>query len=73
MEAWLTDTFPADGHGGVIVYSGEGVVISVVPATIAPLLGDTVAPTHAGLSALPIAKQNWQFIFDTWKAAGLIA
>jgi hypothetical protein len=31
------------------------------------------ANTYADLSALPIASQGWQKVFDQWKEKGLIA
>lgn len=67
------------GPGGqVIVFTealsaSESLQIGYDPANAATDFPSVaVVPTHAALSGLAIAKQNWQKIFDQWKASGII-
>ena len=86
MTEWITQTLPVsirrvpDANGEMqstpcieleSVAEGD---IWIPIATLGGILGSvTIPPTHAALSALPIAGAGgWQKYFDAWKAQGLI-
>lgn len=73
MGDWIMQHFAPDGYGGVIVYEEDSGWLSCDPNWLAGTLGSTVPPTYAALSALPIASQGWQKIFDQWKERGIVS
>ena len=78
METWLTDTFPENLYGQVIIFTdllpdGSQAPVGYDPANAATDFPSvSVVPTHAAMSALPIAAQGWQKIFGAWKTNGII-
>ena len=78
METWLTNTFPANLYGQVTIFTetlpdGSQLSTGYDPANAASDFPSVaVVPSHAALSALPIAAQGWQKIFDAWKTNGII-
>jgi hypothetical protein len=73
MKDWITNNFPSSPYGGVIVYQDDSGFVSCDAQWLASVLGDTVPPTYEGLSALPLAQQGWQRIFDQWKEKGIVS
>lgn len=74
MEQWLKNTFKSLSNGQVIVFKGEYGPVGYNPTNASnDFPGMSEPPTHAALSALPIAKQGWQQIFDSWKSTGVIS
>lgn len=82
-ESMLYNEKSIDANGNVIdvpsvliheLPSGGG--IQIPQSTLATLLGSVaiIPPTHAELSALPIASVGgWQTYFDDWKSRGIIS
>lgn len=74
METWLTTNFEA-APGGVLVYQDatDSVIFDAADPNGVFASITTTPPTYAALSALPVASQGWQKIFDQWKAAGKVS
>lgn len=74
---WITQTFSLDERGNIVLETfSDGATISIDPTTLATVLSEVanIAPTHADLSALPVASVGgWQKYFDDWKTKGLIS
>ena len=75
MEQWILEHLPLTNAGTAVLLEefANGGKIIIAPSDLAKLLGGlAVAPTHAALSAHPIAGAGWQPYFDNWKAQGFI-
>lgn len=67
---WIEQNFTVS-DGGVTVYTSLEVDITCGLDWLAETIG--TAKTYADLSALPIAAQGWQKVFDYWKERGIIS
>ena len=76
ISEWIDQTFPLDHHGEILLETfSNGGQIRISPTRLAVVLQavTNVAPSHADLSALPVASAGgWQKYFDDWKAKGLV-
>ena len=72
MDSWLKSTFPMMPSGDAVVIAPmTSFNLSDIPSVFGNI---SPPPTHAALSALPIAGAGgWQKFFDAWKAQGLIS
>lgn len=74
ITEWV-DSLGVDAAGHVTLEQfADGGKISIDATVLAGLLSavTSVPPTHAELSALPIAVAGWQPYFDDWKAKGFV-
>jgi hypothetical protein len=73
METWISTNF-APAYGGWVVYTDADFFITVDNTQITTNFGNlTAPPTYADLSALQIAQQGWQKVFDKWKTDGKVS
>ena len=76
MKAWALATLPLDARGHILLETfPDGATITCDPDVFATMTAAILVtpPTHADLSALPMALSGgWQKYFDAWKAQGLI-
>lgn len=78
MQEWINTSFPVLPDGNVAVfqdYLNNDIqqTVGIDPLTLEnTLAGGSVPPKYSELSALPIAQQGWQRIFDDWKERGLV-
>lgn len=77
MEQWASSHL-SQGMIGLIVYTDTTTDdhIEVDPTLFSSAdfsAITTMPPTYSALSALPIALQGWQKIFDQWKTKGIIS
>jgi hypothetical protein len=71
---WIKNNFPQFRDEFVVYQTDEGEFTTISETNIQLLFGDLDAPPkYEVLSAMPIAKQGWQPIFDQWKEKGLIS
>lgn len=74
METWLKEHFPLLPNGEVMIYKTARGYYGYDPTRAAMDFGNLGAsPAHSVLSALPLAAQGWQRIFDDWKERGLVS
>lgn len=77
MQDWVTKTLPLTPEGHILLetFPNGATIVCPIPTFVAMTATLTTAPpTHAALSALPIAAAGgWQRYFDTWKAEGRIS
>lgn len=76
MKPWALATLPLDKQGRILLETfPDGATITCDPDVFAAMTATltTTPPTHAELSALPIASRGgWQKYFDDWKAKGYV-
>ena len=76
MEEWVQKTLPRSPEGHILLetFPDGATIVCPVATFVAMTTGiTTIPPTHAALSALPIAgKGGWQKYFDEWKTKGII-
>ena len=76
METWIKQSLPLSAEGHILLETfPNGATIICPVATFVEMTASitTIPPTHAALSALPIAgKGGWQKYFDEWKTKGII-
>ena len=76
MKAWALANVPLDTQGNLLLETfPDGGTIVCDPEVFATMTATltTTPPTHAELSALPIASRGgWQKYFDEWKTKGII-
>lgn len=75
MTDWITQTFATNDQGAIVLEQlPSGGLITITPARLATLLAPVAAPpSHADLSALPLAIQGgWQKYFDAWEIQGYL-
>lgn len=70
-STWLESTFQMIGDR-VIVYEDSTSWTDVDPNWLASQQPTSNPPTYAELSALEIASQGWQKVFDQWKEKGIV-
>jgi hypothetical protein len=73
MFNWLSTNFTQFEGDNYTFYSDEnGFIVSDINFVAEQLNGCSTPPTYTEVSALAIALQGWQRIFDQWKEKGLI-
>lgn len=70
-KAWIQASFADRGSNQVAVYTEQNGEIVCDADWLATTTG--TATKYADLSALSIASQGWQKIFDQWKANGIVS
>jgi hypothetical protein len=72
MLDWLNNAFELM-MGDLVVYTnGNDFTTCNGEWLVGELASCSIPPTHEELSALPMAEQGWQKVFDQWKSQGLI-